>query len=248
MSVHISSRVWRMEMGSATRKLVMLKLADNANDEGYCYPSLSNIARECEINQRTARRIVRALEQAGFLKTEVRQRNGARTSNGYQIHLPVEGGGNVPPPPGQPAPTPGALCPQGGGTAPPRTTIPTVNEPPIQPVPHRHSREHGLYFRRDLDERLRLAAKLAVAELPEQLAQQVVDEWTARLLGRSIRFPERYLKTLVQRARAGSFVAVQAETERRRREASRSGPVVSVAGAGAEDVIGTLTQKWRDTG
>ena len=70
MSVHVSSAVWRLAL-PATAKLVLLKLADCANDDGSnAYPSLETVARECGCDVRTVRRTVRNLEERGLLEVE----------------------------------------------------------------------------------------------------------------------------------------------------------------------------------
>lgn len=44
MSIAIMSAVWNTYDGTPARKLVLLALADHANDEGVCWPSLGRIA------------------------------------------------------------------------------------------------------------------------------------------------------------------------------------------------------------
>ncbi|HHE5945808.1 TPA: helix-turn-helix domain-containing protein [Escherichia coli] len=71
-------------------KLVLLKLADNANDNGECYPSYHHIAKECEISKSTAMRAVDALCGKGLLIKQPRYLIGGKeqTSNFYVIVLP----------------------------------------------------------------------------------------------------------------------------------------------------------------
>ncbi|WP_409365500.1 helix-turn-helix domain-containing protein [Klebsiella pneumoniae] len=42
------------KVGNPARKLVLLKLADNANDDGICFPSYQYIADKCEMSKRSA--------------------------------------------------------------------------------------------------------------------------------------------------------------------------------------------------
>ncbi|EOW5489524.1 helix-turn-helix domain-containing protein [Escherichia coli O70:H38] len=71
-------------------KLVLLKLADNANDNGECYPSYQHIAKQCEINKSTAMRAIEALCKKGLLLKQPRYLIGGKeqTSNFYVIVLP----------------------------------------------------------------------------------------------------------------------------------------------------------------
>jgi len=68
MSIHVHSLVYSRKFGSATRKAVALKLADYASDDGTgIYPSLSRVAAEIEVHERTVRRVVREFEAEGIL-------------------------------------------------------------------------------------------------------------------------------------------------------------------------------------
>jgi len=60
--------VWDMELGNPIQKLVALKLADNANDTGVCWPSLSKIASQCNCSVRSVTRHIEALETIGLLQ------------------------------------------------------------------------------------------------------------------------------------------------------------------------------------
>lgn len=44
MSMILTAQVMKLKIGNPARKLVLLKLADNANDDGVCFPSYKNIA------------------------------------------------------------------------------------------------------------------------------------------------------------------------------------------------------------
>ena len=82
LSVKLMSVVWELDL-PPSEKLVLLALADQANDEGrQCWPSLANIARRSGQNERTVRRALRSLEEKGHL--EAIQRTG--TSSQYHLH------------------------------------------------------------------------------------------------------------------------------------------------------------------
>ncbi|QQR69094.1 MAG: helix-turn-helix domain-containing protein [Alphaproteobacteria bacterium] len=69
MSIKLMSAAWYAPLPQK-EKIVLLALADNANDEGVCWPSISNVALKCSVSERTAQYAIRALEQNGYLKTE----------------------------------------------------------------------------------------------------------------------------------------------------------------------------------
>ena len=61
------SMVWEMDL-STFEKLVMLALADCANDDGECWPSIATICRKTGAGERTVQRSIKALVEAKFLK------------------------------------------------------------------------------------------------------------------------------------------------------------------------------------
>ncbi|WP_434762331.1 helix-turn-helix domain-containing protein [Vibrio fortis] len=80
-----------LKTGSPISKLVLLKLADNADARGVCFPSLSYLAQYCEVSVRTVKRHINELEKQGFVKRIKRfDDSGRQRSNLYQLRLPSE--------------------------------------------------------------------------------------------------------------------------------------------------------------
>lgn len=86
MSVHISSMVWKLEGVSPIEKLLLVKLADNANDAGVCWPSQARIARECCMDKSTVVRNLASLEEMGFI---TRTPGNHERNTVYQLHTEV---------------------------------------------------------------------------------------------------------------------------------------------------------------
>jgi hypothetical protein len=61
------SWVWENGPTDQGELLVMLALADFANDAGKCWPSMQSIARKARLTERGAQKIVRRLQSAGML-------------------------------------------------------------------------------------------------------------------------------------------------------------------------------------
>lgn len=76
------TQAWVAHVDSHTDKLVLLALADNANDAGECYPSLMNIAQRCEMHRTTVVHAIQSLEAAGHLSRQIR--SGRNTF--YMVH------------------------------------------------------------------------------------------------------------------------------------------------------------------
>lgn len=87
MSMLLMVKAMKTKVGNPLRKLVLIKLADNANDNGECWPSYQHIADQCEISTRSVIRHVDALCEAGLLSKEHRPGPKGNTSNMYTLSL-----------------------------------------------------------------------------------------------------------------------------------------------------------------
>jgi len=93
VSVHALSWAKRQKTGSPTRKLVLMTLADYANDNGVAWPSQQTIAAETELTDRSIRNALVDLEAGEFLKRESRpvRPNGQRQTDLIYLNLSATG-------------------------------------------------------------------------------------------------------------------------------------------------------------
>lgn len=89
MSMNLMAKAMQAKVGNPLKKLVLLKLADNANDAGECWPSYQHIADECEMSRRSAVNQIAQLESDGFLWVEKR-RVGESQSLTNVYHLTID--------------------------------------------------------------------------------------------------------------------------------------------------------------
>lgn len=89
MSNRYITAAMEMQVGSPTKKLILIKLADNANDDGVCWPSYGTIARHCGVDKRTVMRHIKQLEDMGVLAKKHRMTSHGNTSNVFQIYIPA---------------------------------------------------------------------------------------------------------------------------------------------------------------
>ena len=88
MSMSLTAQAMGMKVGNAIRKLVLLKLADQANDKGECWPSYASIAEAAECSARAVINHIRWLEEHGFLRIENRKiGHGQNLTNVYHLML-----------------------------------------------------------------------------------------------------------------------------------------------------------------
>lgn len=81
------SRVWEHSRHGGTELLMLLAIADFADDEGRAYPGVATLAAKCRLQQRRANYILSALKASGEL--EVSSNTGPRGTNRYRITLPL---------------------------------------------------------------------------------------------------------------------------------------------------------------
>lgn len=69
MSVKWMAQVWESGPEDKAELIVLLALADFADDAGNCWPSMISIGRKARMSERNARRVVRQLEADGYVET-----------------------------------------------------------------------------------------------------------------------------------------------------------------------------------
>jgi hypothetical protein len=71
VSITLMSAVWPLEI-PPNEKLVILALADNANDAGECWPSMATLKLKTSLSERTIQRCLRELEAKSLVQVEAR--------------------------------------------------------------------------------------------------------------------------------------------------------------------------------
>lgn len=85
MSIRIMTAAWDAGPESHAELLVLLALADFCNDEGMCFPSVPSIAKKARMSERNARRVIRKLEEGGFL--DIEENRGRNATNRYWVRV-----------------------------------------------------------------------------------------------------------------------------------------------------------------
>jgi SOS-response transcriptional repressor LexA len=106
MSIEALNQAIKTEGLSPTRKLILVILANYADEHGSCYPSYKHIAKIVGLkDSKGVQRVIKEFEQSGLLRIEHRRTvDGGQTSNRY--HLTLD-----PSPIGAVTPLPPALTP-----------------------------------------------------------------------------------------------------------------------------------------
>ncbi|MFU4797105.1 helix-turn-helix domain-containing protein [Pseudomonas aeruginosa] len=137
MSTIIMSACWPLQGMSPAQKAVLISLADQANDQGVCWPAVDSIATRCCLSKRAVQQAIKWLRGAGIVSVEERQGRSTMYSVTPAAYAPPQEmhpsskctpAGNAPTPAGN-APTP--------ADAAPRTVIEPTREPSGNLLPTR---------------------------------------------------------------------------------------------------------------
>lgn len=79
--------VWEHSRHSGNDLLMMLAIADFADDDGKSYPAVQTLAKKCRMTPRNVNRVLAELRKGGEL--HVRQNEGPKGTNLYRIALPL---------------------------------------------------------------------------------------------------------------------------------------------------------------
>lgn len=120
MSTIIMTACWPLQGMTPAQKAVLISLADNANDEGVCWPSVKRIAERTCLSERAVQGALRWLTSAGLLVAK--ERDGRSTvyeitPAAYAPPQELRGAGNAPTPAAF-APTPADAAPAPADAAP----------------------------------------------------------------------------------------------------------------------------------
>ncbi|MFW7526319.1 helix-turn-helix domain-containing protein [Vibrio ostreicida] len=90
MSIKVMSYVWDIPQFKGSDKLVMLCLADHADEHGLCWPSIETIARKSGVSATTVKSTLKKLETGGWVaKKHQFKKSGSgrlvRASNQYRL-------------------------------------------------------------------------------------------------------------------------------------------------------------------
>src|SRR5918911_5044637 len=83
MSIKVMSRVWEESRQSGGALLVLLAIADFADDAGVAFPSIRTLARKARLSGRQVQRVIAQLVQDGELSVEAGQGRGG--SHRYRV-------------------------------------------------------------------------------------------------------------------------------------------------------------------
>lgn len=84
MSIEVMNWAWKLRL-TATQKIVMVALADRANDDWECWPGQQSLAEKCSLSERGVRKVLSEIEAMGYLKIESRHDGKHQKTNLYRL-------------------------------------------------------------------------------------------------------------------------------------------------------------------
>lgn len=137
MSTIIMSACWPLQGMSPAQKAVLISLADQANDQGVCWPAVDSIATRCCLSKRAVQQAIKWLRSVGIVSVEERQGRSTMYSVTPAAYSPQQEmhpsskctrAGNAPTPADAAPPPPQDMHPTPAASA-PRTVIEPTREP-----------------------------------------------------------------------------------------------------------------------
>ncbi|WP_194948358.1 helix-turn-helix domain-containing protein [Actinomyces trachealis] len=87
MSYRAMNWAWNLTDLGMAESFILVSLVDQANDDGYCWPSQATLAARSRQSERSVRRNLARLEEYGLIKVVRRSTQGGRRSNLYWLNV-----------------------------------------------------------------------------------------------------------------------------------------------------------------
>lgn len=134
MSIKVMTEVWEHSAQKGARLLLLLAIADHADDDGFAWPGLDRLAAKTRMSRRQTITNLQALIADGELQLIDRGGAGARDTNRYRV---IVKGANIAPSKGaEIAPSPetkGAVSANKGAVSANKGAVATAPEPSVEP-------------------------------------------------------------------------------------------------------------------
>lgn len=93
MSIKVMTYVWEHSTHRGSALLLLLAIADMADDNGDCYPGVARLAKKTRMTERNTQKLLQSLAQSNELKIDYNQGTHTRSgyTNLYTVVLPTRG-------------------------------------------------------------------------------------------------------------------------------------------------------------
>jgi hypothetical protein len=85
MAIEVQNRVWEHSRAKGTELLLLIKIADYANEQGLAFPSVTTLAKKIRMSERSTQYALAKLQELGEL--QVMRNAGPHGCNLYRVHI-----------------------------------------------------------------------------------------------------------------------------------------------------------------
>lgn len=196
---------WEQKL-SPTPKLILMALADAANDVDECWPGIPFVARKCCVSERTVQRVLQDFDAAKLVSIEAQfdLKNGRRTSNKYRLNIgPQLYPDNLSPASKKAGRVGDELS--GAGVTGPVTYVGDIAKSPLESL--HESEQQPLHIPCSLSKHERQGISSLTRDIPMADAQALLDELADALETATIKTSAmRWFRGLVTKYRKGEFI------------------------------------------
>ncbi|MCH9308627.1 DnaT-like ssDNA-binding domain-containing protein [Escherichia coli] len=100
MSRHATEWAWRTNPGSSSLKLILLSMADRADEYNLCYPSIERLVVDTSLNKKTVQAGLISLIALGLISDTGERKGATRRVRVFSLNIPKNGNvpekGNIP--------------------------------------------------------------------------------------------------------------------------------------------------------
>ncbi|EGE2237662.1 primosomal protein [Shigella dysenteriae] len=100
MSRHATEWAWKTNPGSSSLKLILLSMADRADEYNLCYPSIERLVTDTSLNKKTVQAGLITLIEMGLISDTGERKGATRRVRVFSLNIPKNGNvpkiGNIP--------------------------------------------------------------------------------------------------------------------------------------------------------
>ncbi|MFS8283307.1 DnaT-like ssDNA-binding domain-containing protein [Escherichia coli] len=100
MSRHATEWAWKTNPGSSSLKLILLSMADRADEYNLCYPSIERLVVDTSLNKKTVQAGLISLISLGLISDTGERKGATRRVRVFSLNIPKNGNvpekGNIP--------------------------------------------------------------------------------------------------------------------------------------------------------
>lgn len=88
LSIKIMTAIWENSDREGSQLLLLLAMADHANDEGICWPAVDTLAKKVRLRKRQTQYLINELEKSGAIQ-RLHMGGGRGKATNYRVHSPA---------------------------------------------------------------------------------------------------------------------------------------------------------------